>query len=481
MSLAFIPLYIQLMGVESYGLVGFYVSLATVLSFMELGMGTTLNRELARLNGRDGSASLEARNLLRSFECLIWPGSLALALVVAGLSPEIARYWLNGDELNHTELALAVALMGAAIAMRLPFAVYSGGLCGLQRQGIYNLVLIVGATLRSGGVVLALLWWQPTITVFFLWHIGIECLQSLLAAICLWRVMPGKGSGRVVFQWSAVQRVWRFSGSMMLISLLATAVSQLDKLMVGRWLSLEMLGYYAVAVAVASGLFYVAYPVNTAMFPRFSELLARGDKPRLIAVYRRASRLMAVIVWPVATLLMFFSAQILGLWTGDAHVVEASSAVLSVLSLSVAINAVSLLPASLILAEGRSAPLLWVNGLVLLALLIVLPDALAKWGLLAAAGAFLVLNICYVVVYVGALYPLFRFSETGRWLIADIFPPALISLLVMWAAKKIYPGWQGEFAMLAYMIFSLLVVAFFATWAVRRELFIVQKPDAGQG
>ena len=43
-----IPLYIKFMGVEAYGLVGFYLMLQAMLQVLDLGLSPTMNREMAR-------------------------------------------------------------------------------------------------------------------------------------------------------------------------------------------------------------------------------------------------------------------------------------------------------------------------------------------------------------------------------------------------------------------------------------------------
>ena len=50
MSLAFIPYYIKLMGMESYGLVGFMASIQAIAILLDLGLAQSLNRELAKLS-----------------------------------------------------------------------------------------------------------------------------------------------------------------------------------------------------------------------------------------------------------------------------------------------------------------------------------------------------------------------------------------------------------------------------------------------
>ena len=44
MSLAFVPLYIKFMGIESYGLVGIFTSLLALFGLLDMGLSTTLNR-----------------------------------------------------------------------------------------------------------------------------------------------------------------------------------------------------------------------------------------------------------------------------------------------------------------------------------------------------------------------------------------------------------------------------------------------------
>ena len=48
-----IPLYIRFMGIESYGLIGFYLMLQAILQILDFGMlAPTVNREMARYSVR---------------------------------------------------------------------------------------------------------------------------------------------------------------------------------------------------------------------------------------------------------------------------------------------------------------------------------------------------------------------------------------------------------------------------------------------
>jgi len=64
-SLAFIPFYIRFMGIEAYGLVGIYLLLLALFALLDLGLSTTLNKELAGLTVQEGKAQ-EMRDLVRT-------------------------------------------------------------------------------------------------------------------------------------------------------------------------------------------------------------------------------------------------------------------------------------------------------------------------------------------------------------------------------------------------------------------------------
>ena len=61
MSLAFVPLYIKFMGIESYGLVGIFVSLPALFGVLDMGLSTTLNRELTKAFSGTGQSPGDAQ------------------------------------------------------------------------------------------------------------------------------------------------------------------------------------------------------------------------------------------------------------------------------------------------------------------------------------------------------------------------------------------------------------------------------------
>ena len=279
MSLAFVPFYIKLMGVESYGIVGVYVSLIGILSVLDLGLSQAMNREMARLSYENKNAA-RLVSTAHTLEILYWCIAVLIGCIVALLAEPIAKYWLNPETLTGNELRFAIQIMGLVIALRWPVAFYMGGLNGLQRQIHVNVVLSIFATIHGVGA-LAVLWFiEPSIQAFFMWQAVIALLQVITLRAVLWGNLPVKQ--KRVFDKKVLHEMRRFAAGMSGISLLATILTQLDKVVLSKMLTLTEFGYYTFAAAVAGVVFRLIGPVFTAYYPRLTELVAQENNELLI-------------------------------------------------------------------------------------------------------------------------------------------------------------------------------------------------------
>jgi O-antigen/teichoic acid export membrane protein len=96
LSLIFIPFYIKLLGMEAYGLIGIFASLTALLALLDMGLSTTLSRELAKLSLSE-EAHQESRDLVRTLEIVYWATGIVIALGFVALAPLIAHYWVKAE------------------------------------------------------------------------------------------------------------------------------------------------------------------------------------------------------------------------------------------------------------------------------------------------------------------------------------------------------------------------------------------------
>lgn len=348
----FVPLYLKFLGIEAYGLVGFYSTLLSVLALSDMGFTATLNREMARLSVVNDSAK-EIRDLLRTYELIYLFISSMIILIVWVLAPVIATTWLKTGTVNNNEITYAIRLMGLAIAFQMPSGLYTGGLMGLQKQVRANALQISWSAIRGIGAVLVLWFWSPTIIAFTYWQILSNLIYCIGLRVSIWRVIPTDPQRQPPqFNMLTLSNTWRYAAGMACASLLSTIVSQSDKLVISKMLPLGIFGTYTIAGQLASITPILISPVALAVFPRFTASVAVGDRANLIALYHRISRLAALIIIPTGLTLVFFAQEALYAWTGSITIAHDVGIVASLLVIGQIIQALMVVPYYLALAFG---------------------------------------------------------------------------------------------------------------------------------
>ena len=103
MGIAFIPIYIRILGIEAYGLIGIFAILQGAMALLDTGMTSTFNREMARYSA--GVRSLEidtgpaalARICLFRLRCPACRHRLASRALAGGALAERRAYPASDD------------------------------------------------------------------------------------------------------------------------------------------------------------------------------------------------------------------------------------------------------------------------------------------------------------------------------------------------------------------------------------------------
>jgi O-antigen/teichoic acid export membrane protein len=355
----------------------------------------------------------------------------------------------------------------------MPIGFYSGGLMGLQKHVLLNVINGGMSILRGAGAVLILWLISPTIQAFFLWQIVISAINTVLLALSLWRALPPYEK-RAVFQIQLLKGIWRFAAGMSGISALAVILTQLDKIILSKMLSLEMFGYYTLASMVAMSLKYFFTPVFYSMYPRYTQLVSMGDQERLKRLYHEGCQFMSVLILPIASVVALFSYEILLLWTHNPKTAEESHFLVSILICGTAINGIMNLPYALQLASGwtKLSFLKTVIAVILFVPLIIYMTT--RYGAVGAASVWLVLNIGLVLFEIPIMHLRLLRKEKWRWYWQDVCLPLVACVLVAGVGRIFISGPMSQFIMSLYLfIISILTfaAAVMTTPATRTGLF----------
>jgi len=352
-------------------------------------------------------------------------------------APLIATRWIKADVLQPTTIEHALRIMSLAIAFQWPVSFYQGGLLGLQRQVQLNAINVVVSTFRNGGAALVLWKVSPSLSAYFVWQIVTSCLQVALLRTAVWRNLP-LSDHRPRLVPKLVKNVLGFASGVSGISIASLILTQMDKVILSRLLSLQVFGYYMLASMAANGLGALTAPVFNALFPRFSSLAARGDQEGLKRAYHLGAQLMAVLVLPTAMTLVLFAHDILLLWIGDPVAALQATPIVRLLVLGSALNGIMHLPYALQLSHGWTRLGLMISGLFIVTMVPGIILMAGRFGAVGAAAVWAFQNATYVLIGVPLTHRRLLLGEGRRWFLEDTLLPLGMALLVGIAGRRLF-------------------------------------------
>ena len=389
-SLAFNIVYFRLLGSESYGLIGFYASLAALSSLFDLGLNQTTVREVARREADQDRAG-ELRSVVFTLQFLLGGIGLSLGLLVALGARWIAASWFSVTALAAHEVAASVALMGGALALLFPANFFYGTLIGLQRQVLSNTIIVAATALRGALTVVALFGFGPSPVIFFFAQMIASAIEVAVLAGVIWRLLPSSPQ-RPRFDAGLLKTTWKFTSGTWLAVTFAQIATLGDKIILSTLLPLHLFGLYSLAVTVTTTIQRLAPPFTNTYFPYFVRLKEQDRPDVLVGAYRQACEFASAIFLAAGLLLMAYAAPIAHLLSADAADAARLAWLLALLAAANTVNVEMALPFSLQFAHGITAIALRIN----LALCVLYPAALVllvpRYGMEAAAGLWLAAN-----------------------------------------------------------------------------------------
>ena len=469
------PWFISRLGLEGYGLIGFWMVVIYVTLILDFGLGSTCARELAMALGRRAEG-YEFRALLSLFER---PVLLIGALVLAAmwlLAPWVGSTWLNVKGYTGGELALIFQWMSVSIAAQLVMAFYGLALGGLQKQSAMNGLQALNNGLRylGGSLVLAL---GGSILEFFIFQAAAATLVVMLSRWTVLRQFRSAAAWPADCLRPALRDHIRFSGGMFATALLAAGISNADRLFVSKLLPAEMLGRYTIAATVIGLLQMFIVAFHRVYQPRFAELAASGNAAGLRRSYFQACMTVGATIIPTAVLFVFYTNEIFLLWVGWAD--PDTTLVARLLVTGYAMAGLMWLPASYQQAIGWTRlnvslmAMAWLVGMPMLWL------SIRAFGLSGAAAMMLAHGMIQLCIGLKLMNRTCFPGENWLWIRRVVIAPLLLSLPIAAVVRCLVPAESSLATRVAWMGFTAVVIALL-TYRSRGRIVSVEAIQGGQ-
>lgn len=418
----FVPFYIKILGIEAYAVINFYTVILTIMFFADGGLSATLNREIARSNDKK-----HLGNMLYTIERLYLGICLFIVLFIALFSGMIANNWLNSQTIPTDDLRIYIGLMGVSVAFQLFTTLESSGLMGLEKQVLSNIIQVSSSMFRSA-VVLLPLYFYPTLLTFFIWQTLMNVLFFFITRYNLWKYIKTEVS--YSFDKQVLKTVGRFAGGMMLMAIISSLNTQIDKLVISKLLSLKEFGYYSLAGVLSQVPVLIITPIAVAILPRMVKFTVTRDTERLTKLFHFNSFIISSLATSVALVLFLFTKDFVLIWTHDATIAIAIENVTKVLLLGGVFLSFQIMPYHLAIANGHTKTNVRLGIISLLLIIPALFFFVKGYGLIGATFTWLMLNIV-AYFYLGYfLVGKFLKHEFRKWLFYDTMIPITITFFI---------------------------------------------------
>jgi len=464
MQIVATPFYLRLLGIEVYGLIGFYTAMQGLLQVLDMGAGIMVSREMARLTAANRFEEL--RDFVRTLEVLYWLAAILIGGALVAAAPALARTWFRDAHLDPAQLQRALMMMALLWAIQWLTTFYQAALIGLERFGPLNLLKIIAATTMHAGGVLWLSTISATPFALFAFQAAVAALHLLAGGFALAAHLP-RSPHRAKVRPAMIASRWRFAGAVAGITIAGTLLAQSDKIIVSGVLPLREFGFYALAALVANSLFIAVVPLFHVILPRLSALSAVGDESGLRDLYRSATQAITVLAVAPACVVAFLGNDLISVWTGEPDVARKTATVAAVLVVGSALNALMTPPYALQLAIGTTRFAFLMATAQLLCFIPLVTILANRYGAIGAAAVWPLIHTAYVAIGVPYTYRRLLTTDVTLWL-RDTLPPTLAAILVAAVLSLIPTAGTSVPVRLLYLVGTATAVLLAAILAAPR-------------
>jgi len=424
----FIPFYLKLLGIEAYAVISFYSLILGLVSFADAGLSSAITREFAKVSEDNYKfAVLKIIERKYAFVCL----SISIVLIIA--AQYIASKWLNSNGIPLNDLAYYIRLISVGVSLQLMTSIYFGALMGLQKQVTGNLIQICWNISKTGGAVVVLYLFKPSLYSFFCFQIACNVGYLYFLRLNLIKSLEITDYSNMIAKLPA--EVIKYLSGMIVIAFFSSVNIYADRIVTSKLFSLRDFGYYSLASMISQLPVLISLPIVIAIFPVLTKAISEHDKPYMITTFKRFSFIVSCITWPICIVILLYSKDLILLWTHskgiEAFEINKIQLVAKLLTVGSTFLALQLMPFYLLLANGLTKYTIKQNIIQVMFVIPALYISIKLFGLTGAGVPWLIINLMAMIYLIYIITSKFI---PGNKLKEFIFPaitiPALVSFLV---------------------------------------------------
>lgn len=350
LPLLFIPLIINLVGIEQYGLVSFLMLLISLLGLIDAGISGGMVRLISTT--KDDHVLLKNSLSLWSkvFKFVIFISALIVFIFFVA-AESISLYWIKSD-LDESFLKKCLNIIGVITALTFLRGYLISKVVGYEKHiqlSIWQTLIVASQYIFSYA---ALIYINNTIDVY-LYSIAVFTIIDCIVVLCLGIIFTCKNRKHLVqtnqsthagIEQTDIVGTKQFLANTVSLSSLTivwTIASQSDKIILSSAVDIKEFSYYQIAAQVSLCINLLIMPLNQYLMPRLSNMYAVGQKDAFTQLWFYFLFYFAVFLAFFSPLYIFYGQTVIELWLGDKVLGENVHTVLRWLFFSAIFQAIS--------------------------------------------------------------------------------------------------------------------------------------------
>ena len=458
LAILIVPIYLSIFGLERYGIIGFYVLLQNLFRFLDVGLSSTLSRQVA-LGGRDQAlVACQVKFVVLGFAGLSIPISL-----LGYFSREfLVNSWLSTVGLNSGVVSSAVALIFMIVGVRFAMGPIKSIFIGREKLSQLNAIDLIVVSIKYLGVipVLHCFSYLDPIIVFFAFQFVISCVEYLLLIILSNGYFPFLNSSRPKDFLVKTKSLIKFALSVAASSWMWIVIVQIDKFVLSGVVNLDLYGAFVICTTLAAGITILSTPLSQVILPRLAKLNAAtpSQKGKYFNVYDESLEWFSIFAAAIPAFLIVFSYDILLAWTKSEYVAQQASSVLSLYSSGNWFMAIAAFYYYLQHSQGN----LNLHNRLLLALMFIQVAGVVSFiyffGVIGAGISWFLVSLLYLVAGGHLVFKKHHNKNNLMWLITRSFRYLACYLVAFGGCKLIVDSYYSRYGASELEILNLLVI-----------------------
>jgi len=397
--LVIIPVIIYHVGETRYGIWVILFAFVDYFSLLDLGFGAATIKYTADNYTRNDISRI-GQTLITAllFYLLLLP-----IIIIPIFLAERIIWFFNVSPENFKEAVFVLRGVLLIFAFTQITGVFRNILIGIQRIDIQNLCEIVNTFMYGVGVILVLRHGLGLKGLVLLIG-GLRFILVAAHTLCVFKLVPGIRGGLRHSSGKMFKEFFKYGIKLQITTISGLFNFQLDKLLIGHFLRLELVTFYQLGSKIALFIREVPSVFLSPLIPASAELSAVCDHARLEAMHLRGSKYITLLAAPIAVFLGTMAPTVMLIWMGTNDYPHAILAI-RILAIGYFFNIITGVTTSMVRGIGILGYEMYASLFIALTNLVLSLVLIIKIGFVGA------LIGTAVAMSVGNMFYIYRFSQ----------------------------------------------------------------------